>query len=139
MGTEEKVGMFQTRKDALLLPNGLWMHFKSIERDEQGQYSCLRKKEGRVQRVKMYGGKVVENITQALAGIVVKESMVRMNEVGYRPILQVHDEVVALAPIEHAKEALDEINRCMTTVPSWAKGLPLAAEGDYALSYGDAK
>jgi hypothetical protein len=139
LGTGETVGMFETRQDALLLPSGLWMHFKEIERNEDGEYSCLRRKEGRISRVKMYGGKVVENVTQALAGCVVKEAMVRMHARGFRPILQVHDEVVALVKEKEAKESMREIESCMTKVPSWATGLPLAAESDFAKSYGDAK
>jgi hypothetical protein len=139
LGTGETIGMFETRQDALLLPSGLWMHFKEIERNEDGEYSCLRRKEGRISRVKMYGGKVVENVTQALAGCVVKEAMVRMHARGFRPILQVHDEVVALVKEKEAKESMREIESCMTKVPSWATGLPLAAESDFAKSYGDAK
>ena len=138
-GTGEKILMFQTAKDKLLLPNGMWLHFKELELSEDGDFSCLRRKEGRIQRVKMYGGKVVENLCQALAGAYVKEAMVRMYLKGHRTILQVHDEVVALAPKNQAERVLKEINACMETVPEWAVGLPLSAEGDFADSYGDAK
>jgi DNA polymerase len=82
---------------------------------------------------------IVHNCTQALAGAYVKEAMVRMYLKGHRAILQVHDEVVALAPKNQAERVLKEINACMETVPEWAVGLPLSAEGDFADSYGDAK
>lgn len=137
-GSEEKIGIFPTEKGRLLLPNGMWLHFKELEKDREG-YTCLRKKEGRVKRVKVYGGSVVENLSQALAGAYVKEAMVRMHLKGHRSILQVHDEVVCLADEDKAEQVLKEVNECMETVPSWAVGLPLAAEGDFARSYGEAK
>ena len=81
-----------------------------------------------------------ENICQALAGAYVKEAMVRMAvKYGHRPILQVHDEVVVISPTDRAEKTLNEVNECMTTVPSWANGLPLASEGDFATAYGYAK
>lgn len=137
-GVEETFGVFRTEKNRLMLPNGMWLHFKEIERDKEG-YTCLRKKEGRVKRVKVYGGSVVENLSQSLAGAYVKEAMVRMHLKGHRPILQVHDEVVCLADEDKAEQVLKEVNECMEMVPSWAVGLPLAAEGDFARSYGEAK
>lgn len=138
LGTGEKIGLFKTEKNKLLLPNGMWLHFKELEKDADG-FTCMRKKEGRVKRVRVYGGSVVENLSQALAGAYVKEAMVRMHLKGYRPILQVHDEVVVMADENDAENALRVVNECMETVPAWAVGLPLAAEGDFAASYGEAK
>jgi hypothetical protein len=82
---------------------------------------------------------IVHNCSQSLAGAYVKEAMVRMYLKGHRTILQVHDEVVCLADADKADQVLREVNECMETVPAWAEGLPLAAEGDWALSYGEAK
>lgn len=138
-GEEITLGPFTTGKNILQLANGTKIIYKDIEWDKDGGYSCLRRKEGRVQRVKLYGGKILENGAQALAGAYVKEAMVRMHLKGHRPILQVHDEVVCLADEDKAEQVLREVNECMETVPSWAVGLPLAAEGDFARSYGDAK
>ena len=132
-------GIFLTRKNAALMPSGMWMHFKDLERDKEGQYSCVRRKDGRVQRVKIYGGKLVENLTQNLAGIVIREAMVKMNNAGMRPILQVYDEIVTIVPENDAQASLDKMLAIMSETPVWAPGLPLAAEGDFAKSYGDAK
>ena len=137
-GSGEKINIFTTKKDALMLPNGMWLHFKELQRSEDG-FTCMRRKEGRVKRVKVYGGSVIENVSQALAGVYVKEAMVRAALRGYRPILQVHDEIVVIAPRENADTALRELIECMRIVPKWAPGLPLAAEGDWAESYGEAK
>lgn len=139
IGSDEKIGHFQMAPNKLMLPNGMWLHFKELQFDKKDGYSCLRKKEGRVKRINVYGGSVVENLSQALAGAYVKEAMVRMFLKGHRTILQVHDEVVCIADADKADQVLCEVNECMETVPAWAEGLPLAAEGDWALSYGEAK
>lgn len=139
LGTGERINLFQTEKNRLMLPNGMWLHFKELEFDRKEGYSCLRKKEGRVKRVKVYGGSVAENLCQALAGAYVKEAMARMYLKGHRTILQVHDEVVCMANSAAAERVLREVNECMETAPDWAVGLPLAAEGDFARSYGEAK
>lgn len=139
-GREMEYGPLTTEKDKLRLPNGMYLLYKGLERSESGDYSYLRRKEGRVQRVKVYGGSLTENICQALAGAYVKEAMVRMMlKYGHRPILQVHDEVVVVSREDSAEQTLKEVNECMTTVPRWAYGLPLASEGDFAHAYGFAK
>jgi len=139
-GNEVQYGPVRTAKNRLILPNGMALLYKDMERNEDGDYSYLRRKEGRVQRTKLYGGALTENICQALAGAYVKEAMVRMYlKYGHRPILQVHDEVVVLSDESRAQQTLDEVNECMTTPPAWASGLPLASEGEFASAYGFAK
>ena len=139
-GEELEFGPLKTGKNYILLPNQMRLQYRDLEVNEEGRYSYLRRKEGRVQRVGIYGGSAVENVTQALAGAYVKEAMARMwVKYNIRTILQVHDEVVAIVPEDKAEWALEKIMECMTTTPSWAKGLPLAAEGDVADSYGGAK
>jgi hypothetical protein len=130
----------KTRKNAVLMPSGMWMHFKDLELNDEGDYSCMRRKDGRVKRVKVYGGMVLENLSQNLAGIIVRHGMVKMKtKYGLRPILQVHDEIVAISGDVGPQQTLNEMIVCMTDVPTWAKGLPLAAEGGFGRSYRDAK
>jgi len=137
-GHDGMIGLFEIHKNFLVLPNGMKLYFKELEKTQDG-FTCLRKKEGRVKRVKMYGGAVVENLSQALAGAYVKESMVRAYLKGYRPILQVHDEVVVVADESDAENAFRVVSACMETPPSWASGLPLASDGGFAGSYGECK
>lgn len=139
LGQEDTYGPVKTIKDAIILPNGMPMHFKELERDEDGDFSCLRKKEGRVQRVNLYGGKVAENVCQALTGVVIKSAGVRMAKAGFRPILQVHDEYAALGGLSEIEKHKAIVHQCMVQVPYWATGLPIAAETSHAMSYGDAK
>ncbi len=85
-------------------------------------------------------GPFIVHNCQALAGAYVKEAMARMwVKYNIRTVLQVHDEVVAIVKEEEAEQAFKRVMECMTTVPAWAAGLPLAAEGDIADSYGEAK
>lgn len=71
-----------------------------------------------------YGGLWAENVTQAVARDILAEAMVRAEAAGYEIILTVHDEVVA----ERRTVDLSEFVRIMTYIPTWAEGLPVAAE-----------
>jgi DNA polymerase len=86
---------------------------------------------------KIYGGKVVENLVQARAGIIVRKQMVDMGLAGYFVAFQVHDENVAVVPTETADAAEEHIVRIMSTPPVWAPELPVACEVGRALNYGD--
>ena len=130
--------LLRTEQGAIVLPNGMRLLYPELEyRDKE--FSCLRKKEGRVQRVKLYGGAIVENVTQALARIVISDNMLDATRHGYKVALQVHDEVVLLVREEEAEEAYANTIKWMRTPPAWGVGLPLDAEGGIADRYGDAK
>jgi DNA polymerase len=80
------------------------------------------------QRVKTYGGKLFENLCQAVARDVLFESMPRAEAAGYEIVLSVHDELVTETPDreEFSERQLSEI---IATIPPWATGLPLSAAG----------
>lgn len=86
---------------------------------------------------KIYGGKVVENLVQALAGIIVRGQMVAMGLAGYFVAFQVHDENVAVVPTENADAAEAHIVQLMSVAPTWAPDLPVACEAGRATNYGD--
>jgi DNA polymerase len=54
-------------------------------------------------------------------------SILELQKAGFDVVLQCHDEAVAEVPIGTSAELINEI---MATVPKWAKGLPLKAEGE---------
>lgn len=87
--------------------------------------------------VKIYGGKVTENIVQALAGIIVREQMVKIGLSGYFVAFQVHDENVCVVPADGAEQAEEHIIKLMSQPPAWAPDLPVACEAGRALNYGD--
>lgn len=74
-----------------------------------------------------YGGKLVENITQATARDCLAEAVERLEASGYPVVFHVHDEVVIDAP--PGKDSLEDVIGIMRQVPPWAAGLPLNADG----------
>lgn len=73
-----------------------------------------------------YGGKLVENVTQAIARDCLAESLSRLAAAGYQTVMHVHDEAILDAPEE---SDLDEICALMGAPISWAPGLQLRADG----------
>lgn len=77
-----------------------------------------------------YGGKLTENIVQAIARDLLAHAMLRTQEMGFPIVLHVHDELAAEVSIDTAAEDLDAILRMMSSdFPDWAAGIPLRAEG----------
>jgi len=83
-------------------------------------------------KVDTYGGKLTENIVQAIARDLLAEAMLSLYLAHYRIVMHIHDEVVLEVP-ENLNE-LDSICRIMGQEVSWAKGLPLRADG-YVTKY----
>lgn len=73
-----------------------------------------------------YGGKLAENITQAVARDILAEAMRQLEKYGYPIVMHVHDEVVIDATPDMSLDAVCEL---MTANPDWAEGLPLDADG----------
>jgi DNA polymerase len=74
-----------------------------------------------------YGGRLVENLVQAIARDCLAESLRRLDEAGYRIVMHVHDEVVLEVPI--GTSSLDDVTAIMGQPIDWAPGLPLSAAG----------
>ena len=88
-----------------------------------------------VKTVETYGGRLVENITQAVARDLLAASLERVEGRGYQPVAHVHDEVVCEVPEADAEACLDGIRNAMCTVPAWAEDLPLDADGYVCQNY----
>jgi DNA polymerase len=87
----------------------------------------------------VYGAKVIENVVQALAGIIVAEAWLRIAARGITVVLQVHDELVCVAHKNDVERWLPVIREEMTRVPDWAPGLPVACTIGHHPRYGLAK
>jgi DNA polymerase len=79
-------------------------------------------------RIKTYGGKCFENVTQAFARDVMAAAMPHVEAAGYEIILTVHDELITEAPDTDAFSE-EKLSGILATTPPWAQGLPLSAGG----------
>ena len=121
----------------LTLPSGLFIQYPDLakvtdEKTGKDQWRYFSKG----MPVYIYGGKVVENVCQAVARQVVGEQMLRIGK-KYKVVLTVHDAVACIAPIEEKDEAQRYVEECMSWRPKWAQTLPLACESGVGASYGD--
>jgi DNA polymerase I-like protein with 3'-5' exonuclease and polymerase domains len=145
--TELGVGIhLRCTPEGIHLPNNTMVRYPNLRFDPIEKQFLY---DGRFGPVKIYGGKVIENVVQALARIVVFDQMAKIdqhlrkldgkNGERYKVVLTVHDEVVAVVPEHYAQTCLDFMVNVMSTPPAWAADLPVACEGDIGDSYGDAK
>jgi DNA polymerase I-like protein with 3'-5' exonuclease and polymerase domains len=127
-------------KKGILLPNGLYLRYPNLRKmqDDDGnpQYVYDSKKGKQVIATKIYGGKVTENVCQALARIVIGEQMLRVAK-KYKVVMTVHDAIACIAPKAEADNAKEYVELCMRIRPSWAPDLPLNCEAGCGASYGD--
>lgn len=79
---------------------------------------------GKWTEIKTWGGKLVENVVQAIARDCLAVALLRVDQSGYDIIMHVHDEIVT-----EGKGSLKELEQIMSEPIEWAEGLPLAAEG----------
>lgn len=107
----------------------------SIDNGSKLSYDNNVVTEKRVTRAKLYGGKMLENVSQAIASDITTTSAFNMLKGGkYIPCLQVHDENGAWVDI--FEEDIEEFNKLMVTMPNWAEGLPIKCETHVAQRYG---
>lgn len=131
--------IFKDKK--IMLPNGMALKYDGLQPvyDDRGR---VQWRFGVTDRIphgkKLYGGSMTENIVQAVARCVMTDGMLRIQK-RYPIVLTVHDEVVCVVPEAQAEEAQAWIHAQMVKEPSYMPGIPLAAESDTALRYGDAK
>jgi DNA polymerase I-like protein with 3'-5' exonuclease and polymerase domains len=106
-----------------------------ILREGKSEMVYDQKKGRAVIPTRIYGGKAVENICQALARIVIGEQMLMVAR-KLRVVMTVHDAVGAIAPAAEATKAREFVEACMRIRPKWATALPLNCESKMGASYG---
>lgn len=125
-------------KEKIRLPNGMFLKYPDLRKKED-------KETGKVgwvygpHETYLYGGRLVENIVQSVARIVMTDGMLRIQK-KYDVVLTVHDEAICLVP-EHEGDAEVKawVVEQMTVEPSYLPGVPLGAEAGVGKRYGDAK
>lgn len=124
------------RNGWILLPSGLKMRYDDLQY-EQGERGPEFKYKTRRGYTRIYGGKVTENICQAIARCIIGDQMLAIAK-RYKVALTVHDSVVCCVPEDELKEATRYIEECMSSTAPWAEGLPITCESDNGKSYGEA-
>ena len=141
-----------TEKEKIILPNKLPIRYPLLSQHENEWVYCS---DARVFREavkskvtgqpmpydkfsRIYGGKIAENVVQALARIVVSNQMLMIGQ-RYKVVMQVHDEIVILVDENEVNEAMDYMMTVMSTPPDWAPQLPVACEASFGDSYGECK
>jgi len=122
-------------KEGIQLPNGLYIRYSNLKKDTSKAMTQFIY-DSRKGKVSLWGGAVVENVVQALARIVVGQQMLKIRE-RYPVALTVHDAAVCVIHKSVVEEAREYIVKCMSTPPSWARGLPVACEEKVGESYGE--
>jgi DNA polymerase len=119
----------------LILPNGLSILYHDLrpQHTETGLEYTYKTRRG---RTKIYGGKVIENVCQALARCIIGEQMLRISK-KYKVVLTVHDSIVCCVPDDEVLLARQHVEHCMRNTPDWAAGLPIDCESGIGKSYGD--
>jgi len=126
-------GRFKVRRDGAWLrvglPSGRALCYP-MPRVDEGKLTYMGTNQYTRQwtRLKTYGGKLAENATQAAARDVLAGSMHSIEASGYAIVLTVHDEIITETPDEAAFN-VPRLSELMSTPPSWAPDLPLAAAG----------
>lgn len=135
---------FQMKEESLFvkLPSGreLAYYKAQLRRNPTRQgieitYYGREKDTGKWQRISTYGGKMVENITQAVARDCLAWALIKMDEAKICPVFHVHDEVVVEVTEEDKDKHVAKIIGLMTLKGvEWIKGLKLTADA-YTTKY----
>lgn len=130
-------GPVRVESGKLILPNNTALLYPSLEYHVDNEigdrYWRYKNRKG---WTKLYGGKLVENLIQALARVVISQAMVRIARMGYRIINTKHDSMWILIPKDGREQ--EHLQLCMTEMkrePAWLPNLPLDAEGSLSERY----
>jgi hypothetical protein len=140
----EEEGLFigmpiRYKKEALVLPDGLEMRYPNLRQQEgthgpEWIYDVWDK--GQLQKRKLYGGKVLENISQGLAGVLCKEAA---QQFGDKVTGLVHDEIHLVERAPFALLTKKKLERVMSTTPNWMPRMKLKAEVGIGKNWLEAK
>jgi DNA polymerase len=122
------------------LPSGRTLDYgrlKPVKQNDKIQYVAMMPKNGKRVPVKLWGGLVAENASQALARDIFSHMLCKINDIGngVELIMHVHDEVVVEVDADKAEWALNEIIQIMSTPPDWIPDIPVSAEGQILTKY----
>lgn len=112
------------------LPSGRKLFYANPGTTPDDRITYWEDDHGRWHQSETYGGKLTENLTQAVGRDCLAFALGNLRRAGYRVVFHVHDEVIIELPdTRDADAALQDVVRIMSQVPPWAEGLPLNAAG----------
>jgi DNA polymerase I-like protein with 3'-5' exonuclease and polymerase domains len=121
------------------LPNGLYMKYPNLREmrtNEKLEYVYDTKKGKAIIPNRIYGGKVVENVCQALARIIIGDQMLVIAK-KYKVAMTVHDAIACVVPESEVDSAKEFVELCMRIRSDWCTELPLNCEAGSGVSYGE--
>lgn len=136
----ENMGLSRDQEDefSIELPSGRSLnygHLQAVSQKGRTQYVAMMNKHSKKMPVKVYGGLLAENASQALARDIFCDMLCRIHDAGLKIIFHVHDEVVLEVREETANLDLQRVIKIMSTPPEWIPDIPLAAEGSILTKY----
>jgi len=123
---------------ALELPSGRRLNYGKIKTSIQNNrrsYTAMLTKGSKKVPVRLWGGLLAENLSQALARDVFADMLVRLEKAGLSTIFHVHDEFVIEIEGGSSQKSLDKVLEIMKTPPPWIPDIPLDAEGKIVTEY----
>ena len=120
------------------LPSGRALDYgklRPVKQNGKINYVALMNRNGKRVPVKLWGGLLAENASQALARDIFCNMLCRIHDSGFRIIFHVHDEVVVEVDEAEAEDALARIIEIMSTPPEWIPDIPVSAEGNIISVY----
>lgn len=119
---------------SIVLPSGrrLYYYKPEIRINDRGRdavhFQGVNQKTKKWETISTYGGKLTENIVQAVARDLLANSLMNLHREGFNISFHIHDEVILEVP-EGSDRTLKEAISIMCRLPEWAAGLPLDADG----------
>jgi DNA polymerase len=120
------------------LPSGRSLDYgklRPVKQNGKINYVALINRNGKRVPVKLWGGLLAENASQALARDIFCNMLCRIHDSGFKIIFHVHDEVVIEVDESEAEDALTRIIEIMSTPPEWISDIPVSAEGSIISIY----
>jgi DNA polymerase I-like protein with 3'-5' exonuclease and polymerase domains len=118
---------------SLSLPSGRSLNYgrTKLTKGTNGhpQHIAVMNRNGKKIPMKLWGGILAENASQALARDIFSYMLLEIDKAGYQIILHVHDEVVVECNAEDAEKVMDHVIQIMSTPPPWISNIPLSSEG----------
>lgn len=130
------------RVPSIRMPDGMKLYYNNLEWVKSTKFEGMTMvytsfKRAAAIKYGIYGGKLTENLVQALAFAVMKYQGVLLQDNGFRIAANTHDEYTVVVPQEEITKRVSMMKKIMDTAPEWLPGCPLGSEVGYAKSYAD--